>query len=97
GREAGLPRRAHGPGLGFSCATAGLALRVCAERPGFEDGSRLVVLLGGDTAANAAVTGALLGAAVGRAGLPEPWLERLADRAAIEAEAEQLAALVVER
>ena len=96
-REAGRARPVDGPDMGFTFFTAGLALRVCAERPGFEDGSRLVVLLGGDTAANAAVTGALLGAAVGRAGLPEPWLERLADRAAIEAEAEQLAALVVER
>ena len=41
----------------------------------------------GDTSSNAAVVGVLLGAAVGRVGLFFEWLEWLADRTAIEAEA----------
>jgi ADP-ribosyl-[dinitrogen reductase] hydrolase len=79
--------------MGFTLFTAGLALRIAAEGVGFEDGTRHVVSLGGDTSSNAAVAGALLGAAVGRARLPAAWLERLADRDAIESEAHELAAL----
>jgi ADP-ribosylglycohydrolase len=53
-----------------------------------------VVGLGGDTDTNAAVAGALLGAAQGRGALPDPWLAALAERSSIEAEAAQLAALI---
>jgi ADP-ribosyl-[dinitrogen reductase] hydrolase len=90
---AGLTRPIDGPDQGFVFYTAGLALRTAAEAPTFEDGLRSVVALGGDTDTNAAVTGALLGAVHGRAGLPDAWLGRLVDRQAIEAEAEALAAL----
>ena len=79
--------------MGFTLFTAGLALQVAAEQPGFDEGLRHVVGLGGDTDTNAAVTGALLGALHGRDGLPAAWLERLADREALEAEAGALAEL----
>jgi ADP-ribosyl-[dinitrogen reductase] hydrolase len=49
------------------------------------------VALGGDTDTNGAVAGALLGALHGRTALPAPWLEKLAGRAEIEAEADALA------
>ena len=89
--EAGRARRIDGPDMGFTLFCAGIALQVAAEDPGFEEGLRHVVSLGGDTDTNAAVTGALLGARQGRPGLPSAWLEKLVDRAAIEAEAEALA------
>jgi ADP-ribosylglycohydrolase len=73
--------------------TAGLALQVAAERPTFEQGLRYVVGLGGDTDTNAAVAGALLGAAVGASGLPSGWLEHLQAAARIRADAESLVVL----
>ena len=95
--QAGRARPVDGPDMGFTLFTAGLALQVAAEQPGFEDGLRHVVGLGGDTDTNAAVAGALLGALHGRDGLPATWLERLADREAIEAEAIALAELAERR
>jgi len=92
--EAGRARPLDGPDQGFTLFTAGVALQVCGEGLGFEAGLRHVVGLGGDADTNAAVTGALLGAAHGRSALPQDWLKVLADRASIEAEAGQLAALV---
>jgi ADP-ribosyl-[dinitrogen reductase] hydrolase len=89
--EAGRARRIDGPDMGFTLFTAGIGLQVAAEAPGFEEGLRRVVALGGDTDTNAAVAGALLGAAHGRAALPSTWLRVLLDRAAIEEEAEALA------
>jgi ADP-ribosylglycohydrolase len=89
--EAGRARRIDGPDQGFALFTAGIALQVAAEDPGFEEGLRRVVAVGGDTDTNAAVTGALLGALHGRAALPPGWLDVLLDRAAIEQEAEALA------
>jgi ADP-ribosyl-[dinitrogen reductase] hydrolase len=89
--EAGRVRRIDGPDMGFTLFTAGIGLQVAAEAPGFEEGLRRVVALGGDTATNAAVAGALLGAAHGRAALPSTWLRVLLDRAAIEEDAEALA------
>jgi ADP-ribosylglycohydrolase len=89
--DAGRRRPIDGPDMGFALFTAGIALQVTAGAPGFEEGLRRVVALGGDTDTNAAVTGALLGALHGRERLPAAWLERLVDRAAIEAEAEVLA------
>jgi ADP-ribosylglycohydrolase len=79
--------------MGFTLFTAGIALQVAAEDRGFEEGLRHVVSLGGDTDTNAAVAGALLGARHGRSALPAAWLERLADREALEREAEALAGL----
>lgn len=92
--EAGRARPIDGPDMGFTLFTAGVALRVAAEAPSVEAGLREVVAFGGDTDTNAAVAGALLGARFGRDGLPADWLARLADREAIEAEAEALASLI---
>jgi ADP-ribosyl-[dinitrogen reductase] hydrolase len=89
---AGVTRAIDGPDQGFAFFAAGVALRIAAEAPPFEEGLRAVVALGGDTDTNAAVTGALLGALHGRDGLPDTWLTALMDGGAIEADAEQLAA-----
>lgn len=95
--QAGRARPVDGPDMGFTFFTTGLALQLAAESPGFEDGLRHVVGLGGDTDTNAAVTGALLGALHGRRGLPPVWLERLVDREALEADALALADLAGRR
>jgi ADP-ribosyl-[dinitrogen reductase] hydrolase len=89
--EAGRARPLDGPDMGFTLFTAGVGLQMAAEGVPVEEGLRYVVSLGGDTDTNAAVTGALLGAHHGREALPSAWLEKLADRQAIEAEAETLA------
>lgn len=94
--EAGLARPIDGPDMGFTLFTAGVALRVAAESLDVEAGLREVVAYGGDTDTNAAVAGALLGARFGRSELPGAWLARLADRGPIEAEAEELAALMTD-
>ncbi len=91
---AGRARPVDGPDMGFTLFAAGLALQVAGEGRGFEEGLRHVVGLGGDTDTNAAVAGALLGAAHGLGGIPDAWRAQLADGDAIEAEARQLAALV---
>ena len=93
--EAGRARRIDGPDRGFALFTAGIGLQVAAEAAAFEEGLRRVVALGGDTDTNGAVAGALLGALHGREALPGVWLETLADRRAIEAEAEALADVAV--
>jgi ADP-ribosylglycohydrolase len=77
--------------MGFTLFTAGIGLQVAAEAPGFEEGLRRVVALGGDTDTNGAVAGALLGALHGRSALPSGWLGTLVDRDEIEREAEALA------
>jgi ADP-ribosyl-[dinitrogen reductase] hydrolase len=92
--EAGRARPIDGPDMGFTLFTAGIALQVTGEGRGFEDGLRYVVGLGGDTDTNAAVAGALLGAAHGMAATPQGWLERLADVDALITEAAHLAALI---
>ena len=92
---AGTERTIDGPDQGFVFFTAGVALRFAGESRGFESGLREVVALGGDADTNAAVAGALLGALHGTRALPSDWLDLLADRAAIEAEAHDLAATVV--
>lgn len=92
--EAGRARPLDGPDMGFVLFTAGLALQVAGEGRGFEEGLRHVVGLGGDTDTNAAVAGALLGAAHGTRALPERWLTLLTDRELIEAEATRLAGLI---
>lgn len=89
--EAGRARPIDGPDMGFTLFTAGIGLQVAADGIDVEEGLRSVVALGGDADTNAAVTGALLGALHGRDALPSAWLEKLADRQAIEAEAEALA------
>ena len=91
---AGIDRAIDGPDQGFVFFTAGLALRFAGESRGFESGLREVVSLGGDTDTNAAVAGALLGALHGTQALPGGWLDLLADRPAMEAEARKLAEMV---
>jgi len=91
--QAGRTRPVDGPDMGFTLFAAGLGLRIAAEAPSFADGLLSVVALGGDTDTNAAVAGALVGARDGRDALPQAWLLRLADREAIEREAEELADL----
>ena len=92
--EAGRARPIDGPDMGFTLFTAGIGLHVAGEGLGFEDGLRHVVGLGGDTDTNAAVAGALLGAAHGLDAIPVEWRSVLADGSAIEAEAAEVAALV---
>jgi ADP-ribosyl-[dinitrogen reductase] hydrolase len=92
--EAGRSRQIDGPDQGFCLFTAGIALQVAGEGLGFEDGLRYVVGLGGDTDTNAAVAGALLGALHGARAIPPAWLNRLAEREAINAETKRLASLL---
>jgi ADP-ribosyl-[dinitrogen reductase] hydrolase len=91
--EAGRSRPIDGPDQGFTLFTAGITLQVAGEGRGFEDGLRHVVALGGDTDTNAAVAGALLGAARGIDAIPKEWLDRLADADALMAEALEVAEL----
>jgi ADP-ribosyl-[dinitrogen reductase] hydrolase len=99
--EAGRARRVDGPDQGFCLFTAGLGLQALARAgtwrrvggPEVEGELRRVVALGGDTDTNAAVAGALLGAAGGLTALPTGWLERLRERPAIEEEARGLVPL----
>jgi len=91
--QAGRARPLDGPDMGFTLFAAGIGLQVAGEGRGFEEGLRYVVGCGGDTDTNAAVAGALLGAAHGRGAIPAAWLHVLAERDEIEREAEGLAAL----
>ena len=91
--QAGRARAIDGPDKGYSLFSAGIALQVVAEGLGFEEGLRRVVGMGGDTDANGAVAGALLGALNGVESLSPLWRERLADHGAIEDEARRLAEL----
>jgi ADP-ribosyl-[dinitrogen reductase] hydrolase len=84
---AGVGRQIDGPDQGFCLFTAGIGLQSLLGTGDFEVEVSRVVALGGDTDTNAAVAGALLGALVGEAGLPRPWLDRLGDQSAIRAEA----------
>jgi ADP-ribosylglycohydrolase len=90
---AGARRPVDGPDQGFCLYAAGLGLQAVIREGDFESELRRVVGFGGDTGTNAAVAGALLGARVGRSGLPPTWLARLRDRQEIEAEAERLVPL----
>lgn len=89
--EAGRARPIDGPDMGFALFTAGIALQVAGEGLGFEEGLRRVVGLGGDTDANGAVAGALLGALHGAESLPDAWLQRSGDGGAVQDPARQLA------
>ncbi len=88
---AGSTRPVDGPDRGFCLYAAAVGLQAVLAEDGFEPSLRRVVALGGDTDTNAAVAGALLGAALGEPALPERWLERLQDADEIRAEAEALA------
>jgi ADP-ribosyl-[dinitrogen reductase] hydrolase len=87
----GRSRAIDGPDQGFCLFTAAAGLQALVTFDAFEPAIRHVIGLGGDTDTNAAVAGALLGAHVGEAGLPDEWLARLRDAALIREEAEALA------
>ena len=91
--EAGRARPLDGPDQGFTLFTASIALQVAGEGRSFEEGLRYVVGLGGDTDTNAAVAGALLGGAHGLDAIPAEWLDALAERDELAAEAADLAGL----
>jgi ADP-ribosyl-[dinitrogen reductase] hydrolase len=93
--EAGRTRQIDGPDQGFCLFTAGIALQVAGEGLGFEAGLRHVVALGGDTDTNAAVAGALLGAAQGEDAIPAEWLDRLDAANELSTEAASLAGLTM--
>jgi ADP-ribosyl-[dinitrogen reductase] hydrolase len=92
---AGLLRPIDGPDRNFCFFTAGAGLRIAALAGSFQDGCEKVVRLGGDTAANGAVTGALLGAREGWAALPSGWLGAMEHTSMLEREARSLAALAM--
>jgi len=94
---AGLTRPIDGPGQGFCLYAAAVGLQALARGGSFETELRRVVSFGGDTDTNAAVAGALLGAAQGMRALPASWLDRLADRDAIATEARRLVPLASAR
>jgi ADP-ribosyl-[dinitrogen reductase] hydrolase len=89
--EVGRARPVDGPDQSFCLFTAAIGLQAVLRADGFEEEVRRVVALGGDTSANGAVAGALLGAREGLDGLPVEWLDRLHDGAAIEDEARRVA------
>src|SRR5215217_6317459 len=74
--QVGRSRPIDGPDQGFCLFTTGSAFQALLGFDAFEPGLRHVVALGGDTDTNAAVAGALLGAAVGTGGLPRGWVAR---------------------
>jgi len=92
--EIGRARQIDRRHTDFTLFAAGAGLQAVAAGRGFEDGLRHVVSLGGATAGNGSVAGALLGAHHGRTAIPPGWLDRLADREAIERGAEALADLL---
>jgi ADP-ribosyl-[dinitrogen reductase] hydrolase len=91
----GASRPVDGPDQGFCLYAAGAGIQALLREAPFERELARVVGLGGDTDTNAAVAGALLGAAAGASSLPEPWMSRLLDRAGLESDAEAVAALAL--
>ncbi|MFL5767942.1 MAG: ADP-ribosylglycohydrolase family protein [Actinomycetota bacterium] len=89
----GSERAVDGPDQGFCLYTAAIGLQAVARSLDVEEELLHVVRLGGDTDTNAAVAGALLGAAAGASGLPSGWLEHLQASARIRADAESLVVL----
>ncbi|HJP64685.1 MAG TPA: ADP-ribosylglycohydrolase family protein [Actinomycetota bacterium] len=89
----GATRPVDGPDQGFCLFTAAIGLQTLAREEALEPALRRVVSLGGDTDTNAAVAGALVGAAVGDSALPAGWLARLEDRDELEREASALVPL----
>lgn len=63
---------------GFICHTIPAVIHVWLRHQGdFREGIREIVRLGGDTDTTAAILGAIVGARVGRAGIPDEWLDGL--------------------
>lgn len=80
----------RGSGYVVDCLEA--ALWCFAQTDSYADAVRAAANLGDDADTTGAVTGQIAGAFYGAAGLPAAWLAQLAQREAIEALAEQLAA-----
>ena len=78
---------------GSALASLAIALAAFFSADDFEKGLVWAVNLGGDTDTNGAVTGALLGARLGAAAIPQRWLDVLERRAELEGIAQQLAAM----
>jgi ADP-ribosyl-[dinitrogen reductase] hydrolase len=78
---------------GSALASIAIALAAFFNADDFEKGVVWAVNLGGDADTNGAVTGALLGARLGAAAIPERWLAALDRREEIESTGRQLAAL----
>jgi ADP-ribosyl-[dinitrogen reductase] hydrolase len=78
---------------GSALASLAIALAAFFNADDFEKGLVWAVNLGGDSDTNGAVTGALLGARLGAAAIPERWLAALDRREEIESTGRQLAAL----
>jgi ADP-ribosylglycohydrolase len=90
---AGGDRPIDGPDRGFCLFAAAAGLQALGRGRGFAEELLSVVSLGGDTGPNAAVAGTLVGAAVGRRGLPERWSAGLLDGFDLEEEARALVPL----
>jgi ADP-ribosyl-[dinitrogen reductase] hydrolase len=78
---------------GSALASIAIALVVAFNADTFEQGLTWAVGLGGDTDANGAVAGALLGARLGASAIPPAWLDALERRAEIEGLTQRLVAL----
>jgi ADP-ribosyl-[dinitrogen reductase] hydrolase len=89
----GRSRPIDGPDQGFCLFTAAAGFQALLRFDEFEPALLHVVGLGGDTDTNGAVTGGLLGAAVGLDGLPVAWLDRLREVDEIRDDAEALVPL----
>ncbi len=89
----GRSRSVDGPDRGFVLYAAAVGLQTVVLEESFLGGVRRVVAMGGDTASNAAVAGALLGGRVGVAALPPDWLDMLDGRGEIGHVAALLAVL----
>ena len=91
--EAGRSRPLDGPDRSFTLFAAGIGLQVAGEGRDVEDGLRHVLALGGDTGANGAVAGALLGAAHGTSAFPPSWIASIDDGEGLTTQARELAAV----
>ena len=80
------------PTMGFPPALVPTCLYLFLVTESFEDALIEVVNLGGDADTAGAILGAIAGAYYGEAGIPRRWLDRLRNRAGIEAVADALAA-----
>jgi ADP-ribosyl-[dinitrogen reductase] hydrolase len=93
---------AQGQGLargvsGYVCHTVPVALHAWLAHPhDYRAAVGAVIRCGGDTDSTAAIVGGILGAAVGRAGIPSDWLNGLIEWPRSVAWLEQLGARLVE-
>ena len=71
-------------GDGSVLAPVAVAFAACLTFDSFEAGLAWALGLGGDTAVNGAVAGALLGARFGATSVPAEWIERIETRAQVE-------------